>query len=332
MFHSLPIIDAVPDSVLLLQFDGKMPNLAVMKMAKHFRAKGADVEVRQTCNLSNVSRMLGDPETVYGSLIFERSQPLAEKAKAEWPRIVLGGTGIDETIKLTDFGITEEVPDYQDYDYPHSMGYSQRGCRFKCSFCKVPKAEGGIKTSSSINSIWRGDPYPRNILLLDNDFFGDKAWPQKIEEMKEGKFKVCFSQGINARIIQDDQAAAMASVRYYDDQFKVRRIYTAWDNRKDETILFRGLERLVKHGIKPDHIMVYMLIGYWGGPQLTDDDLYRHKRLLDFGCRPYPMPYVRTNELVGFQRWIVGFGAFHKKVPWPEWVKANYRPENLGYS
>src|ERR1700740_2648466 len=76
----------------------------------------------------------------------------------------------------------------------------------------------------------------------------------------------------------------------------------AWDNRKDEARLFRGLDLLVKAGVRPDQIMVYMLIGYWPGETHGDRD-YRRQRLREFGARPYPMPYVRTAELVGYQRW-----------------------------
>jgi hypothetical protein len=115
-------------------------------------------------------------------------------------------------------------------------------------------------------------------------------------------------------------------VQYYDDSFRARRIYTAWDNRKDEDRLFAGLRALVRHGVAPDHVMVYMLIGYWPG-ETPDDWLYRQATLRDFGARPYPMPYVRTPETVGFQRWVVG--AYDKRVSWAEWVKARYQPRNL---
>ena len=66
----------------------------------------------------------------------------------------------------------------------------------------------------------------------------------------------------------------------------------------------RGLDLLVKAGVRPDQIMVYMLIGYWPG-ETHDDRDYRRQRLREFGARPYPMPYVRTPELVGYQRWVV---------------------------
>jgi len=82
----------------------------------------------------------------------------------------------------------------------------------------------------------------------------------------------------------------------------------------------------VKHGVKPRDIMVYMLVGYW--PDENEEDrLYRQQQLRDFGAIPYPMPYERTRELVGFQRWIVG--AYDKRIPWDEWKKAKYKPERL---
>jgi hypothetical protein len=108
---------------------------------------------------------------------------------------------------------------------------------------------------------------------------------------------------------------------------RTRRIYTAWDSKEDEEKLFQGLNRLVKYGVKPDHIMVYMLIGYWPNETHEDRD-HRRRRLREFGARPYPMPYTRTPELVGFQRWVVG--AYDKRIDWGSWVAAKYQPANLG--
>ena len=111
-----------------------------------------------------------------------------------------------------------------------------------------------------------------------------------------------------------------------DDGFRARRIYTAWDNRKDEARLFRGLDLLVAAGVKPDHIMVYMLIGYWPG-ETHDDREHRRQRLREFGARPYPMPFQRTPELLGFQRWVIG--AYDKTIPWDEWQRARANPRKL---
>jgi len=164
------------------------------------------------------------------------------------------------------------------------------------------------------------------VLLLDNDFFGQPQWRDRIGELRDGGYRVSFNQGINARMLTDETAEAIASVDYRDDGMKVKRIYTAWDNRKDEARLFAGLDALVRHGVNPDHIMVYMLIGYWPDETHADRE-HRRAQLRAFGCRPYPMPYVRTRELIGFQRWVIG--AYDKTIPWTDWTRAGHEPRRL---
>lgn len=315
--------------VLLLQLDGKIPNIALMRLAAHHRARGACVELRQAGNWRAVEPRLQDGawDAVYGSLIFERTRPLAERCRTIYPHIVLGGTGWDVASSLEAVGVSTDQQDYQDYPrWRQSIGFTQRGCRLRCAFCVVPRKEGAVRENQTVAEIWRGEPWPRELILLDNDFFGQPHWAARIDEMQRGRFKVSFNQGINARMLTDETAAAIASVDYRDDQMKVKRIYTAWDNRKDEARLFAGLEALVRHGVKPDHIMVYILIGYWPGETAEDRD-YRRRRLREFGARPYPMPFVRTPELAGFARWVIG--AYDKTVSWSAWRGAHYRPEHL---
>lgn len=319
-------------NILLAQLDGSIPNLALMRIAAHHRRIGDTVELRRMPTVNSVERNLFDPrwDRVYASTIFERTRHVAERLRRVYPDSVIGGTGWDFSVTLASVGIPDDTPpDYSDYaNWPHSLGFTQRGCRLKCSFCVVPKKEGKVQEAATIHDVWRGEPWPKNIVLLDNDFFGQPHWRERIEEIRTGGFKVCWTQGFNVRLIGDEEAAAVSSVRYSDGDFERPRLYTAWDNRKDEARLFRNLESLVRHGVKPDHIMVYMLIGYWDGPQLTEDDFYRHARLREFGCRPYPMPFVRTRELTGFQRWIVRRDDLI--VPWEEFKRANYRPEKIG--
>jgi hypothetical protein len=320
-------------NVLLLQLDGKLPNLALMRLAAHHRERGDAVMLRRAGNSRSVQPQFNDPawDLVYGSLIFQSTRALAEEAERAYPGIILGGTGWDRPTEkptsLEMIGIRSQNVDYADYPlFRSSLGFSQRGCRLNCKFCVVPRKEGKPVAVGSIAEIWRGDPWPRHIHLLDNDFFGVPEWRERIRELRDGGFRVSFNQGINARMLTDETAAAIASVDYRDDSMKVKRIYTAWDNRKDEGRLFAGLEALVRHGVKPDHIMVYILIGYWPG-ETAEDREYRRGRLRVFGARPYPMPYVRTPELIGFQRWVIG--AYDKTIPWSEWTAARYQPRNL---
>jgi hypothetical protein len=316
-------------NVLLLQLDGKVPNIALMRLAAHHREQGDSVVLRRAANVRSVQRHLNDPEwdRVYGSLIFLSTRPVAEWARHQYPGIILGGTGWDLTTTLEDYGVTTTTQDYSDYPtWRQSIGFTQRGCRLKCGFCVVPKKEGAVQAAATILDIWRGDPWPREVLLLDNDFFGQSEWQARVGELRDGGFRVSFNQGINARMLTNETAAAIASVDYRDDSMKVKRIYTAWDNAKDEARLFAGLEALVEHGVKPDHIMVYILVGYWPGETHADRDL-RRRLLREFGARPYPMPYVRTPELLGFQRWVIG--AYDKRISWAEWKSARFEPRNL---
>ena len=311
--------------MLLYHLDGALPNLALMRIAAHHRRRGDHVGLRQ----GGVDRHLwdADVEHVYASLIFERTRPKADRLLREWPSAVVGGTGWDLTTTLEARGIGPEV-DYSDYpDFRQSIGFTQRGCRLRCPFCCVPRKEGAVVEAQTVADIWRGPDYPRHLILLDNDFFGQPRWGDRIDEIRGGGFRVNFNQGINARALTDETAAAIASVDYRDRKMKERRIHTAWDNRKDEKRLFAGLARLVAHGVKPRHIMVYMLIGYWPGETAADWE-YRRASLRDFGAVPYPMPYERTREAVGFQRFVVG--AYDKRVRWADFVRARYQPRNLG--
>jgi hypothetical protein len=66
--------------VLLLQLDGKLPNIALMRIAAHHRDLGDDVELRRAGNAASLERGLWDRfDRVYASLIFESTRPLAHR-------------------------------------------------------------------------------------------------------------------------------------------------------------------------------------------------------------------------------------------------------------
>jgi hypothetical protein len=335
--------EAVLPNVLLLQLDGKLPNLALMRIAAHYRRLKATVELRRISNVRSIEAGLWDaPDLVYASLIFTRTLPLALRLREVYPGARIGGTGWNNTGRLSENGIATLETDYSDYpDCDYSMGFVFRGCRMKCPFCVVPQKEGRVQPEQTIVQIWRGDPQPRKLLLLDNDFGGHSTWRERAREIIDGGFKVSFFQGINARLMFEELAEALAAMDLRDGDFESKRFYTAWDSLGDEGPLFQGLRWLVKYGLKPDDIMVYMLCGYCHLHQQAADLCpasclakdspasreHRRRKLREFGCRPYPMPYTRTPELVGFQRWVVRRADL--KMSWTEFAGANYRPENV---
>jgi len=198
--------------VLLLQLDGKLPNIALMRIAAHHRGLGDSVELRRVSNPRSIERGLWDDfGRVYASLIFLWSRPLALRLLEVYPNAIIGGTGWDLSRTLESVGIITKDQDYSDYPaYPHSIGFTQRGCRLKCSFCVVPKIEGAVRAENSIPVIWRGGSHPRNLCLLDNDFGGAPGWQANLHYIRENGFRVCFNQGLNARLLNEDLAAGIA--------------------------------------------------------------------------------------------------------------------------
>jgi hypothetical protein len=317
-------------NIKITQLDGALPNLAVMKLAHWHLTQGDQVLVTR-----RIEPDLFDPpfDRVYGSSIFSFSNARLERFKAAWPEAIIGGTGTENPITVEELiGKDWENYDYGGYEkFEDSIGFTQRGCRLKCKFCVVPKKEGKPRSVNGIYDIWRGDPWPKKLHLLDNDFFGQprEQWEKRIKEIQDGKFRVTISQGINIRLIDAASSEALASIQYRDTKFKERKLYTAWDNLRDEKVFFRGVERLEKAGIPPTHLRVYMLIGF--DPTETWERIfYRFNAMVDLGIEPYPMVYNnQRKDLKQFQRWVVM--GLYRIVPWSEYTGNPNRSRPLSH-
>jgi hypothetical protein len=130
-------------AIRLTQIDGKLPNLALMKLARHHRERGDEITFTK-----HVERGLleGDYQVVYGSAIFSFSADRVARFLTEFPGAIVGGTwntNDNRTVEST-LGVAEnENYDYSIYPgFDGSIGFTARGCRLKCGFCVVPKKEG----------------------------------------------------------------------------------------------------------------------------------------------------------------------------------------------
>ena len=310
--------------VRLTQIDGAMPNLALMKLSHWHKAHGDDVTLTR-----QIERDLFEPvyDRVYGSAIFKFSADRLLRFQRQWPEAIVGGTGTPFVHTVEELIGTEyENYDYSGYDVDYSIGFTQRGCRLACKFCEVPKKEGKPRSTNTIADIWRGKPYPKKLHILDNDFFGNPNWRDRIAEIREGKFRVCLSQGINVRLIDEEAAAALATIEYRDTKFQERRLYTAWDNLKDEAIFFRGVDVLEAAGVPPKHLMAYMLCGY-DKTETWDRIWQRFYKMTERGIAPYPMVYDKSRkDLVAFQRWVIS--GLYRFVPWNEYERSTRSDES----
>jgi hypothetical protein len=318
-------------NIRITQLDGALPNIALMKLAHWHKAQGDQVHVTR-----QIEPDLFEPiyDKVYGSAIFTFSNERLDRFLKSWPNAIVGGTGSGNPITVEEIvGGAYEHYDYSGWpDFQESIGFTQRGCRLKCKFCVVPNKEGKNHSVNTIAEIWRGEGYPKKLQLLDNDFFGQPAddWRARIAEIRAGGFRVCLSQGINVRLIDQEAAEALATIEYRNTKFNERKLYTAWDNLKDEKIFFRGVEILTRAGIPPKHLMAYMLIGY--DPLETWDRIWqRFNKMVALGIEPYPMVYnARRKDLKHFQRWVITglYRAvpFDEYKPWQQYQMQNGKP------
>lgn len=311
--------------IRLTQLDGALPNLALMKLSHWHKSRGDEVVMT-----TELQRGLFEPEydRVYGSAIFKFSQDRLMRFRREFPQAIVGGTGTPSPVTVEDIiGSEYENYDYSGYpDVDYSLGFTQRGCRLKCKFCVVPAKEGKPRNVNTIANIWRGAPLPKKLHILDNDFFGNPQWRERITEIREGNFRVCLSQGINVRLINKEAAQAIASIEYRDTKFERRRLYTAWDNLKDEGVFFRGLDMLEEAGIQAPNIMVYMLVGF-DKAETWERIWHRFNRMVERGVLPYPMVFDRSRkDLCAFQRWVTM--GLYRVVDWMDYESRLKSPES----
>jgi hypothetical protein len=308
----------------MVPIDGKLPNLALMRIAAWEKSQGARVTWRSELPRNDLFKPEFD--RVYGSAIFDTSGKAVAKLREAYPHALIGGDGGDQGLRVEDIVPSQFTGiDYAGYpEFKASIGYAMRGCRFKCDHCAVPKREGPPRPHDNIEAIWRGPGFPKHIHLLDNDFFGNRLWRERKNEIVSGKFKVCLNQGVTARVMNDEQAEAVVELHPWDDQFKRGRLYVAWDSIDQERVFMRGIDRLERAGWKPEWVFSYMLIGH-DPAETIDTILYRFNAMKARGVRPYPMPFNKLREtdperfkmLKRFQRWVIG-GA-HTQAPFSKY-------------
>lgn len=291
--------------IALHQVDGSIPNLALMQIAAYHESRG-----------DNVSRFDGDLfasqyDIIYHSKIFGFS-PMPQIHENS----LIGGTGIDFTNRLPP-EIESSGYSYTTYpDCNFHVGQTQRGCRFSCDFCVVPKKEGKNRPHSELDDILINPNGGRKLMLLDNDFFGNRKWEIILNDIRDRDLLVCFAQGLNIRLITPAQARALSLVKFRNTKFNAKYVTFAWDKFADRDKIRAGIDRCNKNGIDSIHMQFFVLIGFDTTPE---QDYQRVIELRELGALPFVMPYDRKNTYQKkFARWVNNRAIF-KSVKWSEY-------------
>ncbi len=314
--------------VLLIDYDGKLPNLALMKRSTWHKAQGDDVFLN-TCDC---------PDKVYISTLFTWNRQAVENLLRIYPGADVGGTGWDVHNKLPD-EIESCQPDYDLYKVSDilprikggiaskeskekkaetivnaGIGFTSRGCVRKCGFCFVPPKEGEFHQVAEIKDIVNSRS--NVLILLDNNLTADHNCIDKLHEIRDRGLIVDITQGIDVRLLTPEIAKALSEVRH------LRSIHYAWDLMGFERQILDGVRMLSKF-VKPYKHLCFMLTGY---NTSIEEDEYRFHKILEAGVDPYVMPYNKAYPTVWhqhFARWVNG--RIYKACSFDEyepWIKA----------
>ena len=212
--------------------------------------------------------------------------------------------------------IEELVPDYGilghiAYDYPVRdayFGYASRGCVRKCSFCGVPKLEGGQREMPPITSLVVGVEEQfgpkKDLILMDNNIVASSRYKDVVAEIRDAGFqrgamferphlppvkrRVDFNQGVDARILAKSPIYLREMATICVDPLRI-----AFDHVGMRRVYERSVEMAADYGLRS--LSNYMLYNFMDTPS----DLYRRMTInIDLNKRlgvriwSFPMRYL----------------------------------------
>ena len=283
---------------LLVHVDGKMPNLALMKLAAHHIASGDEVKLLREghhCNMLS-------PDKVYISCIFPEHAPRARGIATWFPDsdVQFGGPGFEKPSYLPE-SIEHLCPWYPLYGVDFDMGFTTRGCPKKCPFCYVPLLEGAFREHADVEEFhWQGH---NKIVLLDNNFLYSSRWEETLEWINGRKMRVNFNQGLDFQFLTHEKAVVLTGTRLFPWSFIKPSVSFAWDLMEEEPYVDSGVSLLEDAGFKMWKIQIYVLVGF---NTTHEQDLYRVNKIIEMGLDPFVMIYNHRKDdpwLTNFARW-----------------------------
>jgi hypothetical protein len=219
-------------TILLVDVDGRLPNLALMKLSRHHKSQGRRVV------LARGVKSLPRAATVLASCVFNTagSAKRVEVVRRRYgDAAVLGGSGVDLRLRLEP-GIEALAPDYSLYPElgDRAIGFLTRGCPRRCGFCIVPKKEGPPRQVSDLDTLLQGR---RNLILLDDNLLAHPDGLSLLEEMARRPLQVNFNQTLDLRRLTPEAADLLRRIDCSNVTFTRRTVHFSLNDA-------RGLERL----------------------------------------------------------------------------------------
>lgn len=283
----------------LIDVDGhNFPNLALMRISAYHKSIGDKVEWWWSDLIHY--------DIVYMSKIFSNAYSPDVLNPINADRVIKGGTGYcihlergkEVFDKSKNHSLPPEIeqmfPDYSLYpQYDFAVSMTSRGCPRGCLFCHVGAKEGRCAVKvANVSDFWNGQ---KEIRILDPNITACREKRDLMKQYKETGAILDFTQGLDIRLLNDDDIADI-------NEMRLRTLHFAWDNPKDD--LEQKFRNFAEGFRRKSNIgMVYCLTNF---NSTMEENLYRIYTLRDMGYDPYVMVYDKPHapkEIKQLQRW-----------------------------
>lgn len=229
-----------PGTILLLDVDSRLPNVALMKLSRHFKELGRQVL------LARHDAFLTGADAVYASCVFNRASSfrrLERLRKYYGESLVVGGSGVNLTERLP--WEIESLP--ADYSlYPElgkdcAIGFLTRGCPYHCPFCVVPIKEGAARQVCDLGTLMGNGR--RNLILLDDNILAHPCAGNLLEDMARRDLRVNFTQTLDLRLLDQAKVRLLKRIQCSNLRFSRRVMHFSLNDCRNLDTVRRSYEK-----------------------------------------------------------------------------------------